>query len=174
MSEQLLPLNIIRKAQSEDAKRIIEFYNRVGGETDFLSFGRNEYTQTIKEVERTIESVTNSSGSCMLLLMKNNEIVGIGTIDSSLKPRLRHIGILGIVIRQSHIGKGLGRTLMNELIDRSKANGQTKKISLITRADNTNAIILYESLGFKQEGLFQYDTYDGTQYYDSLSMALFL
>ena len=63
---------------------------------------------------------------------------------------------------------------MNELIDRSKANGQTKKISLITRADNTNAIILYESLGFKQEGLFQYDTYDGTQYYDSLSMALFL
>ena len=42
MSEQLLPLNIIRKAQSEDAKRIIEFYNRVGGETDFLSFGRNE------------------------------------------------------------------------------------------------------------------------------------
>ncbi|QTD39449.1 GNAT family N-acetyltransferase [Sporosarcina sp. Te-1] len=63
---------------------------------------------------------------------------------------------------------------MNALIDRSKGNGLTKKITLVTRAYNERAIALYEKLGFQQEGIFRQDSYDGERYYDSLSMALFL
>lgn len=34
---------IIREAKKEDAQFMIDFYNLTGGETDFLSFGKNEF-----------------------------------------------------------------------------------------------------------------------------------
>ncbi|WOV83876.1 GNAT family protein [Sporosarcina jeotgali] len=164
----------ILSAQPLYASQIVKFYNKVGGETDYLSFGQDEYPLSAEEMADTIEGMKDSHGNCMLLMMDGEEIVGIGTIESSSKSRFRHVGTLGIVISQSHAGKGLGRMLMNALIDWSKDNGQTKKVSLVTRADNEHAIALYVSLGFEREGLFRKDFYDGGTYYDSLSMALFL
>ncbi|GKV56569.1 N-acetyltransferase [Sporosarcina sp. NCCP-2222] len=164
----------IRHARPEDGAAIVEFYNEVGGETDYLSFGQGEYPQTADEVVRSIEGTANSSGSCMLLMKEGERIIGIGTIHSSPKFRFKHVGVLGIVIRLSHCGNGLGRQLMNALIDWSKGNGLTKKITLVTRADNDRAIALYEKLGFQQEGIFRQESFDGERYYDSLSMALFL
>ncbi|WP_432353141.1 GNAT family N-acetyltransferase [Sporosarcina sp. A2] len=164
----------IRNAHPEDAAHIVEFYNRVGGETDYLSFGCDEYPQSADEVAQSISGMEESVGNCMLLMMNNEEIVGIGTIDSSSKKRFHHVGTLGIVICQSHAGKGLGRVLMNALIDWSKENGRIEKITLVTRADNEWAIALYEKLGFEREGVFRKDSYDGERYFDSLSMALFL
>lgn len=166
--------SVIRNAQPEDAASIVSFYNIVGGETDYLSFGRDEYPQSADEVAQSIDHMKGCSGNCMLLMLEGEEIVGIGTIDSSTKHRFLHVGTLGIVISQSHAGKGLGRMLMNALIEWSKNNRQTEKITLVTRADNERAIALYEKLGFEREGLFCKDSYDGERYYDSLSMALFL
>ncbi len=34
---------LIREGEKEDAQSIIDFYNEVGGETHFLSFGKDEY-----------------------------------------------------------------------------------------------------------------------------------
>lgn len=166
--------SVIRNAQPGDAARIVGFYNIVGGETDYLSFGRGEYPQSVDEVAQSIEHMKGAVGNCMLLMLEGEEIVGIGTIDSSTKHRFLHVGTLGIVISQSHAGKGFGRVLMNALIEWSKNNGQTEKITLVTRADNERAIALYEKLGFEREGVFCKDSYDGERYYDSLSMALFL
>lgn len=176
MSMQSAPIEGTRilSAQPLYASQIVKFYNKVGGETDYLSFGQDEYPQSAEEMADTIENMKDSHGTCMLLMMDGEEIVGIGTIDSSSKSRFRHVGTLGIVISQSHVGKGLGRVLMNALIDWSKDNGQTKKVTLVTHADNERAIALYVSLGFEREGLFRKDSYDGGSYYDSLSMALFL
>ncbi len=165
---------ILRNAHPKDAADIIGFYNLVGGETDYLSFGQGEYAQTENELAKSIGDMNESNGSCMLLMMERKAIIGIGTIVSSPKARFRHVGELGIVIRQSHAGNGLGRKLMHALIDWCKENDQTRKITLVTRADNDRAIALYEKLGFQQEGRFYQDSFDGEQYYDSHSMALFL
>lgn len=34
---------LVREGEKEDAQSIIDFYNEVGGETHFLSFGKDEY-----------------------------------------------------------------------------------------------------------------------------------
>lgn len=164
----------IRHANPLDANQIVTFYNNVGGETDYLSFGQDEYPRTVNEMTQSLEELDAANGNCMLLIMAGEEITGIGTIDSSSKSRFLHVGTLGIVISQSHAGKGLGRVMMNALIDWCKHNGQTEKVSLVTRSDNKRAIALYESLGFEQEGIFRKDSYVNGTYYDSLSMALFL
>lgn len=165
---------IVRHALPHDANAIVEFYNRVGGETDYLSFGEGEYPQSKEETRQSIDVKQDAVGSCILLLVEEEEIIGIGTIDSSSKSRFRHVAVLGIVISKLHTGKGLGRILMNALIGWCKENGQIEKITLVTRFDNKRAIALYEKLGFELEGVFRKDSFDGIRYYDSLSMALFI
>lgn len=164
----------LRTSTKEDAQNIIDFYNFIGGETDFLSFGENEFPRGLKEEENSIETTNNEKNSIMLLAVEGQEIAGIMTINSSQKPRFRHVGVLGVGIKKSHCSLGLGNILMDEVIDWAKNNGITKKITLITRVDNLNAIKLYENKGFKVEGTFEKENLVNDIYYDSLYMSLIL
>lgn len=174
MTKTLNNKPFIRHAKPEDGERIVTFYNKVGGETDYLSFGLNEYPQSVADLTKVIEQTSETGSNCIFIVFEKDEVIGVGTIDSSPKRRYRHVGTLGIVISQLHTGKGVGRALMTVLINWAKENKRIEKISLVTRADNKRAIVLYEDVGFIQEGLFRRDAFDGQRYYDSLSMALFV
>jgi RimJ/RimL family protein N-acetyltransferase len=164
----------IRKVEKEDAQSMIDFYNVVGGETDFLSFGKNEFKKEREEYEAYIETVSKEENSIMLLATIDSKIVSIATINSSQKERTKHVGTLGIVISEKYTGLGLGKILMNELIDFAKQNGTTQKISLVTREDNVVAIELYKKLGFEVEGVLKKDNMINGQYYDTIAMGLFV
>ena len=41
-------LATIREAKVNDAKAMLEYCNLVGGETDFLTFGENEFKMNLK------------------------------------------------------------------------------------------------------------------------------
>jgi RimJ/RimL family protein N-acetyltransferase len=163
---------IIREALQKDAQPMIDFYNIVGGETDFLSFGKNEFSMSLNDYENFIESTGADNSSIILLATMDDEIISIASITSSPKARTKHVGTLGIVIAEEHCGFGLGRILMEELIEWAKLNGTTKRIHLVTREDNAKAIELYKKVGFKEEGLLQQDTYINGVYYNTLIMGL--
>ncbi|ANU26390.1 hypothetical protein I858_005000 [Planococcus versutus] len=161
MTKTLNNKPFIRHAKPEDGERIVTFYNKVGGETDYLSFGLNEYPQSAADLTKVIEQTSETSSNCIFIVLEKDKVIGVGTIDSSPKRRYRHVGTLGIVISQLHTGKGVGRVLMTMLINCAKENKRIEKISLVTRADNKRAIVLYENVGFIQEGLFGRDAFDG-------------
>ncbi|HDX9580751.1 TPA: GNAT family N-acetyltransferase [Bacillus pseudomycoides] len=165
---------IIREATRDDAQAMINFYNIVGGETDFLSFGKNEFTRSLPDYENFIESTKEDHNSIILLATMDDEIISIASITSSQKARTKHIGTLGIVIAEKYCGFGLGRKLMEELIEWARGNDTTKKLHLVTRVDNERAIELYKKVGFKEEGLLEQDTYINGVYYNTLIMGLML
>lgn len=165
---------LIREAAQEDAQSMIEFYNIVGGETDFLSFGKNEFSMSLHDYENFIESTKADHHSIILLATMDDKIISIASITSSPKARTKHVGTLGIVIAEEHCGFGLGRKLMEELIEWARGNSSTKKIHLVTREDNDKAIELYKKVGFKEEGLLEQDTYINGKYYNTLIMGLML
>jgi len=165
---------IIREANVADARRMMDFYNIVGGETDFLSFGKNEFTTPLAEYEKILESSKAERNSIILVATLDDEIVSIASISSSQKARTRHVGTLGIVIGQSCCGFGLGRKMMDALIEWARYNGITKKISLLTREDNDRAIELYKKVGFKEEGRLEDDNFIHGIYYSTLMMSLTL
>lgn len=100
---------IIREAEKRDVKSIIDFYNIVGGETDFLSFGGNEFQKKLIDYEIFIETVSNEVNSIMLISEIDNKIIGIASINSSPKDRFKHVGEFGIVIARQYWGQGLGK-----------------------------------------------------------------
>ena len=165
---------ILREALKSDAKNLINFYNLVGGETDFLSFGKNEFNATVNFEENYLENLRNESNSILILAFVDDKIIGAASINSTQKARLKHVGTLGIVVKKEYCGMGLGRILIDNLIEWAKSNGITKKITLITRCDNSLAIELYKKMGFETEGILRNDNYCNGKFYDSLSMALLL
>ena len=139
-----------------------------------MSFEKDEYPLNVDEQKESIASINNHPACIMLLAMDGEEIAGIGTIHSGNKVKSRYQGELGIVVAKKYQGKGIGKELMDNLIDFCRNNGVTTRIQLDTRCDNEVAVKLYEKLGFEIEGKLPNTTLiDGT-YYDLYVMDLML
>lgn len=165
---------IIKEAKKEDAQAMIDFYNIVGGQTDFLLFGKNEFNRELKDYENYIESTIKEDNSIILVATIDDQIKSIASINSNKKSRTKHVGTLGIVVEEQYCGLGLGRKLIDYLIDWAKSNGITKKISLLTRQDNIRAIELYKKIGFEEEGMLRKDNYIDGVYHNTIMMGLIL
>lgn len=157
-----------------DAKKIVDFYNYVGGETSFLSFEKDEYPLGEKEQEAEIERLEENANNTMVLALDGDEIVGIATINSSHKIKSRHEGELGIVVAKKYQGQGIGSRLIEMLIDWCKGNGVTTRIRLDTRTDNTMAVSLYLKFGFVVEGCLRNQTLLNGKYYDLYIMGMMI
>ncbi|MGL5714411.1 MAG: GNAT family N-acetyltransferase [Paraclostridium sp.] len=165
---------VIRKAVKDDAQDMIDYLNKIGGESDFLTFGENQFKITL-EVERDyIVNANISDNSIVVVATINDKIVSIGSINSTKKERTKHNGVLGISIRKSFWGIGLGSVIMEYLISWANSNGITKRIELLVREDNDRAIKLYEKYGFDREGLLKWDMCVDNVYYNTIMMALYI
>ena len=82
-----------------------------------------------------------------------------------------HSGTLGIGLLADFRGRGIGRRLMQQTIDRAFAFGLTR-VELTVREGNANAIALYKSLGFETEGLHRNAVCIEGQHENLYSMAL--
>ena len=165
---------VLRSPKKSDAKEIIEFYNIVGGETTYLSFGADEYNVSIEQQENTIKSVNASDNNTMILATIDDKIIAIGTISSNQKKKGKHVGVLGIVIKEEYCNLGLGKIMMDDLIDWCKSNGITSRISLTVRKDNPRAIELYKKCGFVVEGILKNETYIDGEFFDTMIMGLII
>lgn len=165
---------IYRRAKVEDAEKIVNFYNYVGGETSYLSFEKDEYPLDVEAQIQSIRGLEGNQTNIMLLAMDGEEIAGIATISSSHKIKARHDGELGIVVAKKYQGKGIGTELIRQLIEWAKGNGVTTRISLDTRTDNVSAVSLYMKFGFVVEGCRKNSTLLNGQYYDLYVMGMMI
>lgn len=68
---------------------------------------------------------------------------------------MTHRGEIGIGIKKSAWGLGIGSMLMEKLLDFAFNKAHTEIISLEVRSDNKRAIHLYEKYGFQKVGCFK-------------------
>ncbi len=94
--------------------------------------------------------------------------VGLYKID----PRLRK-GEFAIVIGElKKQGKGIGRRATEAMVDWGFRQMNLHKISLSVLATNRRAIRLYESMGFRHEGVLRDEQYRDARYVDVVLMSL--
>lgn len=180
-NEEIIKLNlknnqtmIIRQVKANDAKQILAYLNRIGGESPYLLFGENEFQISVEREMEIIESIKSETISIMAIGLIDDEIVSLGMIKAPFKIRLRHTSDVSISVSKEHWGKGIGRAMMKAFIDFAKEKGITKNIYLDVHAGNKRALSLYESLGFEVVGVKKGDFFIDGEYYDAVSMALYL
>ena len=86
-------------------------------------------------------------------------------------PEHRHVGVLGIAILKSARGIGLGKALMQSLIQLAKQTG-LKVIILDMFATNTDARRLYEKAGFVEVGKIPKGINRDGKYIDLIRFAI--
>jgi len=164
----------IRKAKKEDAAELIAYLNIVGGESDNLTFGANEFSMTVEQEEQYIESVNHSPTSVHLVGIVDGKIICVGSIFASTKERIAHNGDLGISVLKEYWGLGVGTHLSNELISFAKNSKKLEIIHLKVNADNAHAISLYKKMGFEEIGRYPNEVKIDGRYIDTILMNLYL
>ena len=95
-----------------------------------------------------LREVLQSPQTEVWVAKENDTVIGMATLVLMLKPS----GIVGrvedVVVDEGQRGKGLGRLLMERLIERGKVRGAAT-LQLSSRPSREAANALYQKLGFK-------------------------
>ncbi len=86
------------------------------------------------------------------LAVAGGEVIGWCDVSVPGRPAMRHVGRIGMGLREGHRGRGLGRRLLEATLAATEELNLTR-IELEVLADNPVALRLYESLGFEREGI---------------------
>ncbi len=165
---------ILREPEEGDAKGMIEYLNTVGGESDNLLFGKDEFHLTVEQEIEYIKRVRNDSDTLMVLAIIDGCIVGIAQISCLPRKRISHNSELSISVKKDYWRKGIGSALMQELISFANNHSLIKNISLGVKASNYNAIKMYEKFGFTKVGMHKNYFYVNGTYDDEIIMDLYL
>ncbi len=101
----------------------------------------------------------------------DEKVVGWCDVAPAFAQSRAHVGVIGIGLLPEARHKGLGTSLMQAAMAKAWARGLTR-LELTVRADNLNAIKLYEKLGFEHEGVQRRGSFVQGEYYDVCCMGL--
>lgn len=110
----------------------------------------------------------------VLVAELDGRVVGYGKIEHPTPlPASAHVWhVTGLAVDPACEGRGVGRALMEALIDTARERGG-RRITLRVFAPNERARRLYERLGFELEGVLRGEFMVGNgEYVDDLLMAL--
>jgi putative acetyltransferase len=113
-----------------------------------------------------------AKGMFGLMACSENEVIGqLDLFTFPTHPRRRHVGQIGMAVRDDWQGKGVGTALLEAAIDLGEKWLNLTRLEIEVYTDNEPAIRLYKKFNFDIEGeLFQY-AYRNGQYVDVYVMA---
>jgi len=135
---------IIRRAQPDDAVRIVALMAVVVGERKYSAIDR---AWSVDDQRRYLESLS-SREAIHVAVDDAGTIVGLQILDRwSTLDSMCHVGQLGTFLLPAWRRKGVGRQLWDATLAFARAAGYLK-IAIYVRASNSDAQAFYQRLGF--------------------------
>ena len=107
-----------------------------------------------------------------LVACADGEVVGnLGLETQPTRWRRRHVGQIGMAVRDDWQGKGIGTALMEAALDLADNWLNLTRVELSVFTENAAAIALYEKFGFEIEGTHRRYAFRNGTYVDAYSMA---
>lgn len=160
----------LRPANFDDVESVLENINLVCKEEVYILPDEIPYDL---EAERKWLSAFDGKRNVLFVAADGRRIVGQADCHGGTFSKNRHTGLLGIVIRDGWRGTGLGRALMDRLLEWMRSQGFLKAY-LEVFSTNVRARKLYESLGFQVEGIHRAQFKIRGDYVDDVLMGLWL
>lgn len=164
---------MLRCPTKQDAAELSQLRIEIDGETEYLDREAGEGFLSQEDFERLIYEDSIEKNSVFLLAEADGKIVGFARCKGNKLSRFKHKAEFGICILKKYWGYGIGKALLENILIWADTHG-VRKIALNVVETNSNAIKLYESFGFVEEGLLINDRIhrDGS-YYNTVIMGRF-
>jgi phosphinothricin acetyltransferase len=138
---------LIRDATPSDLPEITVIYNAL------LETTTHEWTETVHTVAERAEWLAeqNANGRPAIVAVDGGEVVGWATYgdfrDSTRWPGYRFTVEHSIHVREDCWGRGIGRALLDALVERARREGKHVMVAGID-GENVGSIRFHERLGF--------------------------
>ncbi len=159
----------VRPVELKDAKDINEIRRMDGVKENILGI----ISERVSQSEAFLNSLSESDHLLVAEINDNNtkKVVGVIGLNVSKSPRTRHTASIGIMVHKCYQGKGIGKTLMDNILNLADNWLMIVRIELGVFTDNKKAINLYKSFEFEIEGTRKYAAIRNGQYADEYIMA---
>ncbi|RDI45637.1 GNAT family N-acetyltransferase [Falsibacillus pallidus] len=144
---------VIREGTLNDAEVLLSIQKTVVSEGKYLIALSHEFSKTVDQQKEWIEGILQNERDTLLVAEKEGEVAGCIVFQTnSGRERTAHKGDFGLFLSPEYRGLGLGRMLLEELLDWAEKNPYIEKVCLGVFSINERAISLYKKLGFLEEG----------------------
>jgi putative acetyltransferase len=126
--------------------------------------------QSVEGVRKRFFSET-PEGLYHLVAWVDEEVVGHLGLETVTRPRRRHVGEIGMAVRDDWQGKGVGSALMEAALDLADNWLNLTRVELSVYVDNAAGVALYKKFGFEIEGTHRRFAFRGGEFVDAYSMA---
>ena len=160
---------IIREAVPDDAENMISYLNQVGGESDYLLYGENEFNVPIEGVKRKLAMSKDSQNSIVLIALEKEKIIARAEIDGYYPARIRHRAKFSISVKKEYWNQGIGTEMIKRIVEQAKKM-KLRVIELEVISDNVRGIHLYHKMGFIDIGIYKEYFYVNGMFKDAVVM----
>jgi len=137
----------LRPTRFDDIHEIMQWVNDPDVLAQFANFKTVSFEQEAEHLLRLLKSKDDFTYTVLC----DGVYAGQASINKIYWAALN--GRLAIFLKKEFRGKGLGQTILKQLIAKAFEEVKLRKVWLIVREDNTRARRLYEKVGLKKEAL---------------------
>lgn len=165
-------IRLLEEADAEEYRRI-----RLNAlETEPDAYGSTYERESEFALETFAERIKPTAGKFALGAAADEgsrKLIGIASFVRETGMKSAHKGnVYGVYVAPEARGKGAGKALMLDLVQRARSLEGMEQINLAVVSDNVPAKRLYESLGFEVYGVERRAVKYGGRYFDEELMTL--
>ena len=142
----------IRCASPEDARALSELSRHIAGELAYTVTEPDEAPDAQEMEERIRDRHAHPSRLLLVAADEEGRIIGELDCGAGSRRRLAHRARFGVSVDKHRRGLGIGRALIQAMLEWAGAHPAIEKVVLGVFAENEPAIALYRSMGFVIEG----------------------
>ena len=166
---------IIREAKEQDAERILNSALKALINAPYmLTTVEDVKNMSVDAIQESLKAYFENPNYVQFIAEVDGILVGAIDFKNGNKEKISHQGAFVMTILPEYRNYGIGRALLETLINWAKNNSKIEKVCLEVMEDNLGAIKLYKNLGFFEEGRKAKGVKLENGYQDLILMALFV
>jgi len=157
---------LMRKAEGKDFQKVSEMYfSRTSNR--FLYYDPINKEDFKKSWKKMLRRKYN------FVCVRRGKVVGFITCIRKIGQE-RHIAYIGpVVVKPGMKGEGIGKEMVEFLLNKLKYTSRFKRIELVVNSDNRRAVEFFRNQGFEIEAVLKKHTERKGEYFDDFLMVMF-
>ncbi len=162
---------ILRYPRFEDLDSLWQLINSMVEERAMLGVQKKPTRkEEVEWLSNLLKEVENKE-TVHLVLEIEGDLVGSAGVMRHKTPFQSHTAELGIILRQDIRGKGIGKRLINRILEEARDSLKVKMVTLQVMGINDIAQRLYARCGFQQTGIIRNGLRYYQEYVDAVTMV---